>query len=491
MHRGGVFQYVQRDLDLYMSLLPDSLFARLVLTFVLGMALTMLVTLWVQLPDREAFVFRISASRAAYRLADTLKLMDQLPSAGREKLAEIAARRRVATTLGVSPPGPSTLEPGSSAAVFHDVLIEVLGRDWPVVVEVSPAQLPPEPGSAQPVEGFEFRGQAQLSDRSWVGFRLQEPRRLPIWPRRLITNMLIMVGVLALLSLVAVRWVTRPLHRLAQAAEALGRDINRPPLRESGPQEVRRAARAFNAMQERLSRYIRTRTAILTAMSHDLKTPITRLRLRAELLEQPELHDKFVRDLREMEDMVSATLGYMKGLDDREALRPIDVQALVAAIAADSEELGQTVLVRGQPLGSFLGKPEGLKRCLQNLVDNATRYGRDVELQIDDSPDALSVCVRDRGPGIPQQELERVFEPFYRVEASRNSSTGGSGLGLSIARNLAQSMGGDVTLRNRERGGLEAKVVLPRARTAVPASLAPSEEGVPRPRSSALDLPGA
>jgi signal transduction histidine kinase len=277
------------------------------------------------------------------------------------------------------------------------------------------------------------------------------------------------------------------LHRLARAAEALGRDINHPALGESGPAEVRRAARAFNAMQERLSRYIRTRTSILAAMSHDLKTPITRLRLRAELLEQPDLHDKFVRDLREMEDMVNATLGYMKGLDDREPLRPVDIRALVGALAADSEELHRAIRVRGEPIGPFLGKPDGLKRCLQNLLDNATRYGRDVELQIEDGANALTLFVRDSGPGIPEQELERVFEPFYRLEASRNLSTGGSGLGLSIARNLAQSMGGDVMLRNRTDGGLEAKVVLPRAETALPTSPVSTGESVPRTGASALD----
>jgi signal transduction histidine kinase len=470
-----------------MRLRPDSLFARLLLTFVLGMALTMVVTLWVQFPEREAFVFRVSALRAAYRLADMLKLMDELPSGSREKLAAIAGARRVDTILGAPPPTAASLEPGSSAAVFHDVLVEDLGRDWPIVVEVSPAQVAPETGNGPPTDGFEFKGQAQLSDGTWVGFRLQEPRRLPIWPRRLITNMLIIVGVLALLSLIAVRWVTRPLHRLAQAAEALGRDINHPALGESGPAEVRRAARAFNAMQERLSRYIRTRTGILAAMSHDLKTPITRLRLRAELLEQPELHDKFVRDLREMEDMVNATLGYMKGLDDREPLRPVDITALVGALAADSEELHHLIHVRGEPIGPFCGKPDGLKRCLQNLIDNATRYGRDVELQIEDGADALTLYVRDNGPGIPEPELERVFEPFYRLEASRNPSTGGSGLGLSIARNLAQSMGGDVMLRNRTGGGIEAKVVLPRAETAVPASPVSAGESVPRRDASALD----
>jgi len=467
-----------------MRLRLDSLFARLVLTFVLGMALTMVVTLLVQVPER---VFRISAMRASYRLADMLKLMDKLPGSGRLELAAIATARGVETRLEVPPPEAES-EPGANAVVFRDLLREDLGRDWAVAVEVSSAQLPLETGTARPVDGFEFKGEARLSDGTWVGFRLQEPHRLPVWPRRLISNMLIIVGVLAVLSFIAVRWVTRPLHRLAQAAEALGRDINRPPLPENGPQEVRRAARAFNAMQERLSRYIRTRTTILTAMSHDLKTPITRLRLRAELLEQPEVHDKFVRDLSEMENMVNATLGYMKGLDDREPLRATDIRALVGALAADTEELGRPVRVYGAPIGPLYGKPEGLRRCLQNLVDNAVRYGHDVELEIEDSAEVLTLYVRDRGPGIPEPEIERVFEPFYRVEQSRNASTGGSGLGLSIARNLAQSMGGDVTLRNREGGGLEAKLVLPRTRGAAIPSGALSQDA--SAHGSALDAPG-
>jgi len=261
-----------------------------------------------------------------------------------------------------------------------------------------------------------------------------------------------------------VRWVTRPLHRLADAAEALGRDINRPPLPENGPLEVRRAAKAFNSMQERLARYIRNRTGILTAMSHDLKTPITRLRLRAELLEQPELREKFVRDLSEMEHMVNSTLGFMRGLDDREPLQPIDVRALAEALQADAEELGHSVDVVGEPRSPFSGKSEGLKRALQNLLDNAIRYGGDAQIAIDDQVDVLTIAVSDRGPGIPESELERVFEPFYRLESSRNPGTGGTGLGLSIARNIAQSMGGELTLHNREDGGLEARLSLPRTK---------------------------
>jgi signal transduction histidine kinase len=329
-------------------------------------------------------------------------------------------------------------------------------------VQVVSAQLPPNPGESDPRDAFAFDVSVKLAGGEWARIQVTEARRIPRWPIRLITSMIAFMAAMILLSFIAVRWVTRPLNALADAADRLGADINHPPLDEDGPAEVRRAAHAFNSMQERLSRFVRTRTAILAAMSHDLKTPITRLRLRAEMLDESDLRDKFVRDLSELDRMVGTTLDYMRGLDDRERLRPVDIASLTAALQADAEELGQAVRVEGKAQGPFLGKPDGLKRLLQNLLDNGLRYGRDVSLEIRDTPSTLSFFVRDRGPGIPDADLERVFEPFFRLEGSRNRGTGGTGLGLSIARNIAQSMGGDVALRNREGGGLEAMVTLPR-----------------------------
>jgi signal transduction histidine kinase len=448
-----------------MRLLPNSLLGRLVLIFVAGLSATVALMLIAQTPERELANFRICAGRAAHRLTDFLKLTDQLPVGSRDKLVQVAQARGVRMNFTAQPPAAAPPEAGSYLALFREVMLEDLRRDRPIVASVRPLdRVAMEPGPGEAADGFDFRVEAPLADGTWVALEVQEPRRISRWPMRLLTNLLTMVGVMSLLSFVAVRWVTRPLHRLADAAQALGRDINRPPLPESGPVEVRRAAKAFNSMQERLARYIRNRTGILTAMSHDLKTPITRLRLRAELLEQPELREKFVRDLSEMEQMVNATLGFMRGLDDREPLRAIDVRALVEALQADAEELGAPVRVIGEPLAPFSGKSEGLKRALQNLLDNALRYGCDAEVAIEDQPDLLSIVMRDRGPGIPETELEHVFEPFYRLEASRNPGTGGTGLGLSIARNIAQSMGGELTLRNREGGGLEARLSLPRAK---------------------------
>jgi signal transduction histidine kinase len=447
-----------------MRLLPRSLFGRLVLTFVSGLIITMLVTMLVQWPERESFAFRVSAVRAVQRLADLVTLLEQLPPDGRKQVNAIVARQGVVVELPAPAAHDHVLEPGSNAAVFRDMLAEALGGPRPMAIRVDRAQLPPAPQDDEPREAFGFDVSVALASGEYARFEFREARRIPRWPKRLLTGVAALMAAMIALSFIAVRWVTRPLNTLALAADRLGTDINHPPLPESGPAEVQRAARAFNSMQERLSRYVRTRTAILAAMSHDLKTPITRLRLRAELLEQADLREKFVRDLGEMDRMVGTTLDYMRGLDDREPLRAIDVASLAAALQADAEELGHAVRIEGTPRGPFLGKPEGLKRLLQNLLDNALRYGRDVSLEIADAAEALTFRVRDHGPGIPQADLERVFEPFFRLEGSRNPGTGGTGLGLSIARNIAQSMGGEVTLRNREGGGLEAKATLPRRR---------------------------
>jgi signal transduction histidine kinase len=264
------------------------------------------------------------------------------------------------------------------------------------------------------------------------------------------------------LSLIAVRWVTGPLSALASAAEKLGEDINRPPLPETGPSEAQRAARAFNTMQQRLSRFIADRTRVFTAMSHDLKTPITRLRLRTEMLEDEELRAKFAKDLQEMESMVTQTLDFMRDASTSEAVQRIDTMALLESLQTDYQDTGSKVEIEGRVEQPYPGRPLALRRCLSNLVDNAIRYGKCATIQLEDAADRLIIRVRDDGPGIPAEELAQAFEPFFRGEASRNRETGGTGLGLGIARNIARAHGGDLVLRNRAEGGLEAVLTLPR-----------------------------
>jgi signal transduction histidine kinase len=215
-------------------------------------------------------------------------------------------------------------------------------------------------------------------------------------------------------------------------------------------------------MQDRLHRYLDSRTRVLAAMSHDLKTPLTRLRLQVETqIEDPALQARFGKELDEMEGMVRGALALFRGLNDEESLEPVDVNSLLETVRGEFAELGREVTVEGHAVKPLPGKPQALKRCITNLVGNAVNFGGRARIVVRDGPQLLiSVC--DEGPGIPPEELEKVFEPFYRLESSRNRDTGGTGLGLSIARDVAQAHGGSLVLRNRPQGGLEARLTLPR-----------------------------
>lgn len=283
-------------------------------------------------------------------------------------------------------------------------------------------------------------------------------------PRSLILNLVLLVVMLVVALYVATRGITRPLSRIAKAAEAIGQGGRAPQLPETGARELRHAARAFNTMQDRLHRYLDSRTRVLAAMSHDLKTPLTRLRLQVEtLIEDEALRARFGRELDEMESMVHGALALFRGLNEQEPSEPVDVDALIESVREGFASMGERVTVSGRALAPFSGRPQALKRCLTNLVANAVKFGNGAEIAVQDG-EVLRICVRDTGPGIAPEELERVFEPFYRLESSRNRDTGGTGLGLSIARDVAQAHGGKLVLSNRPQGGLEAELSLPRRR---------------------------
>jgi signal transduction histidine kinase len=334
------------------------------------------------------------------------------------------------------------------------------------VIGSQPVYLNPESWYAREIgerAGIRIQAGVMLDDGTWVTAESTDPPRTTTWFMRLARNLAIVDGVMLVLLFFAVRLVTRPMSVLARAAEELGRNIERPPLPETGTIELARASRALNTMQDRLKRYVETRLDALGAMSHDLKTPITRMRLRAEMLEDAELRTRFIRDLDAMQEMVGSTLDHMRGLSEGgEEVCPIDLNALISSLKQDAEEAGHAVTVAGQTPGPVMGRAQALKRCLQNLLDNALAYGQRADITVREVGRTVNVAISDGGPGIPESDIERVFEPFYRVEGSRNRNSGGSGLGLSIARNIAQAHGGAVRLRNLPQGGLEATLVLPR-----------------------------
>jgi len=307
-----------------------------------------------------------------------------------------------------------------------------------------------------------FLVQVRLRDGTWVRFERQVPEGLFDWPMRLLSTLGILLLGVTLLSLIAVRLVVKPLRELRLAADALGKDIRRPPIPETGPVEVAETSRAFNTMQRRLKRFVEDRARILAAVSHDLKTPLTRLRLRVDLLDDEDLGEKIRRDLDDMQAMVDATLDFMRGTEGREENRLLDLMALLESMVDDVNEAGERARLRGQISQPYRGRPLSLKRCIGNLLDNALRYAGEADIEVRDTENAVTLTVADRGPGVPPEALDKVFEPFFRMESSRARLSGGTGLGLSIARNIARAHGGDLVLRNRTEGGLIAELTLPR-----------------------------
>jgi len=288
-----------------------------------------------------------------------------------------------------------------------------------------------------------------------------EARHLPPLPLRIMGFILRLSGI-ALTAWIAARWLSRPINQMAQAASELGESLESAPLDETrGPSEIRKASRVFNQMQARLQQQIAERNRFLAAVSHDLRTPITRLKLRAEKIEAPELQDAIRVDINEMSAMVDATLGYLRGDGKPEEPCYLDITALVHSLAENAEEQGEVVTVSGivQPI---VVQSLALQRCLNNLIENALRYGNRADINLDDSGDKLIIAIHDAGEGIPEDQLEAVFAPFYRLDQSRNRHTGGVGLGLSIARDIALKLGGNLALKNAPGGGLVATLMLPK-----------------------------
>ena len=266
---------------------------------------------------------------------------------------------------------------------------------------------------------------------------------------------------IALLAYVVAKMVARPIGKLALAAGELGANIDRPALPETGPTEIRRAATAFNAMQARIRRQIQHRTHMLAAITHDLQTPLTRLRLRLEKVADTELRNKLVEDMAAMQRMVREGLDLARSMDSSEAMQLLDIDSLVDSACADAADAGQPVSCEGSTRLSIAAQPGALRRCLTNLLDNAVKYGHFAKLTLANENGEVVIRVRDGGPGIAPDQLDAVFDAFFRVETSRSRDTGGTGLGLTIARNIAENHGGTLTLHNHAEGGLEAVLRLP------------------------------
>ncbi|GJH30856.1 HAMP domain-containing sensor histidine kinase [Caballeronia novacaledonica] len=429
---------------------PRTLFARLALILVVGLALAQTFSFLLTMRERDDSMTHMMVGYVEREVASSVALLDHLPPDERAAWLPRLARRSYTFILGPGETG-APLDAALSER-FARSIGEGIGKRYPLTV------------NAVPGDKERFQVHLRLSDGSPLTIDMRPMVGTPLsgWLPLVLVLQLIVLGACCWL---AVRLATGPLKRLANAADTLGPDLKAERLPESGPEEVARAAKAFNAMQDRVSTYMTQRMQILAAITHDLQTPITRMRLRVDVMDDEAAGAKLQQDLKEMESLVKEGVTYARTLHGtNEAPRRIDPDALFESIVDDYLDAGQSVTLRGNISGALMAPPQALKRVVGNLVDNAIKYSGAAEIEVATRDDGRAViAVLDRGPGIPDESLEAVFEPFVRLEGSRNRQTGGTGLGLAIARQLTLAMDASLTLHHREGGGLEARLVLKKA----------------------------
>ena len=443
--------------------LPSTLAGRVLLIIIAGLVVAHVTSLILFDVERGRSLERFAASELATRIVDGARASPASAQAPSPPRAVGAPRGRARLRwqdvefLG-EPPAGGEAAPSVFAAELRHSLSEALGADpvaWLALREVQRPERPAADGAPGGVERVRNPVLERSAKMITVALRLpggrqavvEAPLFLPTHqlPTEAWISIALIFVVTTLFSIWAVRVAVRPLRR----------NIDEPPLPEEGAVEIRAAARAFNRMQDRLRRHVHGRALAFAAMSHDIRTPLTRMRLRLESLGD-EARDKLAGDVGEIEAIAKSALDA-----DADPAVPVDLRGLVARLLQDYSALGHRVGVSGvaAPVDA---RPAALRRAIGNLVDNGLKYGRQVEVAIEDTREHANVRVCDRGPGIPPEHLPKVVNPFYRVESSRNRGTGGTGLGLAIAKDIAEGHGGELLIENREGGGLCATLRLPR-----------------------------
>ena len=445
-----------------LRLLPRSLATRTALVLLTGFAVVQAVGLAIHTTDEAAGRRLMDERLMAVRVMNAFRSVAETPPERRE-----ADVRHLHGSLHASrfslDPGPDLGDLPPAPPQFRRLMHGALGTG-PFPEELRPLAV--EFGRAPDESRFAFA--LELPDgTAWLNATVPGTRGVLFEDPTFPITWLCMTLTAGLLTVWAVRQLTAPVRVLADAADALGRDVNAPPLPQNGPTEVAQAAAAFNTMAERIRRFVSDRTFLLTAIGHDLRTPITRLKLRCEFIDDDELRQRFMADIDELGAMVSATLAFGRDTGRTEPEVPLDLGALLRTVVDDGSDAGpvaseRIALVAKEEQVTIRGRPMSLKRSFANLVGNALVYAESVTVTLA-APigGEVTVLVEDDGPGIPADWFERVFEPFQRIEGSRSRETGGTGLGLPIARNIVRAHGGEITLSNRAAGGLCVRVVLP------------------------------
>ena len=456
--------------------LPRSLFGQTLLILLAGLIVSHAIGSWIYTADREQAVRAVGGFATAQRIANLTRLVQDTPPEARQRIVTALSDQSFRVSLSAQPiAAQSVSDDASAATAIKDFLVDQLslGPARQPRVSASAAEGPPfgpwhGMGHGPMMRGFggfagfrDLQVSIPLADGQWLSFATALPAGGPAFSAQFLVSMAVMAIIILAVSVWAVRRVTAPLASLATAAERLGHDVNAPPLPEAGTTETRQAARAFNDMQTRLRNLIESRTRLLAAISHDLRTPLTLLRLRAETVENAQERDKMLSTIAEMENMIGATLQFARDQSASEPRRKTDLTSLLQSVVDDMSDAGLPVRMEAAGLVFYECQPVALKRAVRNLLDNAVKYGKAGSVNIRPTSRTIEIDIDDEGPGIPEEELSRVLEPFYRLEQSRSRETGGVGLGLAIAQSIVQAHGGTLTLSNRPTGGLRARVALP------------------------------
>jgi signal transduction histidine kinase len=432
----------------------DSLAIRTMAVMLIGIGLVHLASLWTYQHSLTREIALSNEARLADRLLTIKRAVMRVPAAEREPVAHDLSggpieahwsRSQLAVPGG---PGAAALE-GLGARLRE--LAPELGEDGLVIGANRGREDDPHLALVS----------MKLPDGSWLNVSLvsSAPRAADAHGTLLSTSLMALGAMLV--SGLLVGWLTRPLSAMAAAARGFYRTRDMRPVAEDGPREVRALASAFNDMQRRIARLVDDRTQALAAVSHDLKTPITRLRFRIEDIADAETRAAVAADLDEMERMLDQTLAYLRGDRDTQDVRPVDVVAILASLVADQTDAGRPVVLAGAAQAVAPGRRLALKRAFANLIDNALKYGGRAEIGVSAAGAGISVTLRDHGPGIAEADRARAVQPFVRLEPSRNPETGGFGLGLTIAKDVIESHGGTLALGEHPHGGLVVTVTLP------------------------------
>ena len=424
---------------------PRTLASRLAMIFFTGLVLAYGLSFGLQAYERYISSRSMMLSNLEQDVATSVAILDRLPAAERAAWLPRLERRTYRYRLDQGLAGEAM--PSSDPPMAAASIVKAIGSDYRLTfLEI-------------PGPNAHFQAHLNLADGAPLTIDVT-PATVPV-ARWLPVVLLIQLAVLFLCTWLAVRLAIGPLTRLAQAVDNLDPDQPGVQLDESGPREVRYAAVAFNALQARIAAHLKERMQLLAAISHDLQTPITRMKLRVEVMDEGVEKDKFGSDLDEMEHLVREGVAYARSMDSStEATCRVNLDAFLDSLVFDYQDSGAQVERHGSSGTLLETRPHALRRVLVNLVDNALKFAGAAELQVSREGSTTIIRVLDNGPGIPGDELDEVLKPFYRVEGSRNRSTGGTGLGLAIAHQLIQAMGGRLTLSNREQGGLCAQIEL-------------------------------